>query len=130
MKCFRKKQFFVTFRVCYMRNNLAWLGEYLTHLDVADMSNLFYFHFLFTWSRAMTRLPRSNSGSLARRSCECSCTSFNNKELNLFLSRGYEHVSSLARWSRFYINTKTYYSTYWASPSIGVFFQYKHPASK
>ena len=25
---------------------------------------------------------------------------------NLFLSRGYEYVSSLARWNRFYINTK------------------------
>ena len=36
-----------------MRNNLACLGEDLTHLDVADMSNLFYFHFVFTWSRVM-----------------------------------------------------------------------------
>ena len=26
--------------------------------------------------------------------------------LNLFLSRGYEHVPSLARWNRFYINTE------------------------
>ena len=77
LECFRKKQFFVTFRVCYMRNNLAWLGEYLTHLDVADMSNLFYFHFVFTWSRAMTRLPRSNSASLARRLCESLCTNLN-----------------------------------------------------
>ena len=25
---------------------------------------------------------------------------------NLFLSRGYEHVSSLARWNRLYIDTK------------------------
>ena len=41
---------------CYMRNNLACLGGYPTHLDVSDMSNLFYFHFVFTWSRAMTRL--------------------------------------------------------------------------
>ena len=31
-----------------MRNNLACLGEDLTHLDVADLSNLFYFHFVFT----------------------------------------------------------------------------------
>ena len=29
-----------------------------------------------------------------------------NKELNLFLSRGYEQVPSLARWNRFYINTE------------------------
>ena len=33
---------------CYIRNNLACLGGYLTHLDVAEMSNLFYFHFVFT----------------------------------------------------------------------------------
>ena len=77
LECFRKKQFFVTFRVCYMRNNLACLGGYLTHLDVADMSNLYYFHFVFTWSRAMTRLPRSNSASLARRLCESLCTNLN-----------------------------------------------------
>ena len=32
----------------YMRNNLVRLGEYPTHRDVADMSNLFYFfYFMF-----------------------------------------------------------------------------------
>ena len=46
LECFRKKQFFVNFRVCQMRNNLACLGGYLTHLDVADISILFYFHFV------------------------------------------------------------------------------------
>ena len=46
--CFRKKQFFVTFRVCYMRDNLACFGRYPIHLDAADVSNLFYFHFVFT----------------------------------------------------------------------------------
>ena len=51
-----ERSIFVTFRVCYMRNNLACLGGYPTHLDVSDMSNLFYFHFVFTWSRAMTHL--------------------------------------------------------------------------
>ena len=45
-----------------------------------------------------------------------------NKELNLFLSRGYEHVSSLARSNRFYINTKIYYRAYRASPPIRIFF--------
>ena len=36
-------------RFCYfLRNNLACLGGYPIHLDVADMSNLFYFHFAFT----------------------------------------------------------------------------------
>ena len=47
---------FVPFRVCYMKNKLACLERYPTHLDVSDMSNLFCFHFVFTWSRAMTRL--------------------------------------------------------------------------
>ena len=74
---FQKEAIFVTFRVRYMRNNLACLGGYLTHLDAADMSNLFYFHFVFTRSRAMTRLPRSNSGSLVRRLCKCLCTNLN-----------------------------------------------------
>ena len=69
-----KSNFFVTFRVCYITNNLACLGGYLTCLEVAGISNLFYFHFMFTWSRAMTRLPRSNWTSLARRLCEFSCT--------------------------------------------------------
>ena len=27
-----------------MRNKLTRLGEYFTHRDVTDMSNLFYFH--------------------------------------------------------------------------------------
>ena len=31
----------------YTKNNLARLGGYPTYRDVADMSNLFYFHFLF-----------------------------------------------------------------------------------
>ena len=41
IEMFQKKHFFVTFRVCYMRNKLACLGGYPTHLDVSDMSNLF-----------------------------------------------------------------------------------------
>ena len=46
---FKKESiFFVTFRVCYMRDILGCLGGYFTHLDVADMSDLFYFHFVFT----------------------------------------------------------------------------------
>ena len=32
----------------YMRNILARLGGYPTHGDAADMSNLFYFYFVFT----------------------------------------------------------------------------------
>ena len=43
----------------YMRNNLVHLRRYPNHRDVADMSNLSYFYSVFTWSRGMTRLPRS-----------------------------------------------------------------------
>ena len=53
---FQKEAIFVTFRICYMRKDLPCLGEYPTPLDVSDISNLFYFHFAFTWSRAMTCL--------------------------------------------------------------------------
>ena len=42
----------------YKRNNFARLGGYSTHRDAAAMSNLFYFYFVFVWSRRMTRLPR------------------------------------------------------------------------
>ena len=74
---FQKKQYFVTFRVFYLTKNLACLGEYLRHLNVADMPILFCSHFVITWSRAMTRLPRSNSASLERQLCECLCTNLN-----------------------------------------------------
>ena len=39
---------------------------------------------------------------------------------NLFLSRGYEHVSSLVRWNRLYISTKILLSrtAYWDIFSI------------
>ena len=56
--------FFQTIKCCYhvqvqatsllkkkalkcLRNNLAHLGEYSTGRGVADISNLFYFHFVF-----------------------------------------------------------------------------------
>ena len=45
---FKKEAFFATFRLYgYLRNKLARFGGYPTHGDVADMSNLFYFHFVF-----------------------------------------------------------------------------------
>ena len=43
----------------YMKNNLVRLDGYHTHRDVADMSNLFYFHFVFISLRGTTRLLRS-----------------------------------------------------------------------
>ena len=43
----------------YMRKKLARLGGYSTHWDAADMSDLFYFYYVFIWSRRMTRLQRS-----------------------------------------------------------------------
>ena len=104
----------------YMRNNLVFLGGYPTHRDVADMSNLFYFYSVFIWSRGMTHLPRfrllkrssMNKNQYKRfrqpvkmkimqmRMCQFKLAKY------LFLSRGYEHVSSLARWNRLYIDTK------------------------
>ena len=41
-----------------MRNNLARLRGYPTHGDVADMSNLFYFCFVFydQWDDAVTEI--------------------------------------------------------------------------
>ena len=59
MECLRKKQFFVTFRVWLYVKQLGWLGGYPNHWDVADMSNLFYFHFVFIWLTGMTCFPRS-----------------------------------------------------------------------
>ena len=58
LRIFKKKaNFLLLFEYGYMRSNSARLGEYPTHRDVADMSNLFYFHFESIWSRRMTRLP-------------------------------------------------------------------------
>ena len=58
LRIFKKKaNFLLLFEYGYMRSNSACLGEYPTHRDVADMSNLFYFHFESIWSRRMTRLP-------------------------------------------------------------------------
>ena len=45
---FQKEAFFLLLLgYGYMRNSLARLGGYPTHRDVADMPNLFYFHFVF-----------------------------------------------------------------------------------
>ena len=44
---------------------------------------------------------------------------------NLFLSRGYEHVFSLVRWNRLYIDTKILLSQI----AYQDFFPYKHPAT-
>ena len=106
MECFRKNQFFVTFRVRYMRNKLACLGKYLTHLDVADMSNLFYFHFVFTWSSWWRAFRDPIQPAWRDGYANVYLPIYINKELHLFLSRCYEQVSSLARWNRFYINTE------------------------
>ena len=35
----------------YKRNNLARLGGYPAHQNVADMSDFFYFDFVFIWLR-------------------------------------------------------------------------------
>ena len=135
---FKKEWFFLLLlEYGYMRSNLGRLGGYPTHRDIIDMSsNLIYFRFVLIWSRGMTHFLRycfskRASASLARRKLhECVCTNLNKKELNLFLLRGYEHVSSLTRWNRLYINMKIYYHAYYASPLVGIFFPHKHPVRK
>ena len=48
VRIFKKEaNFLLLFEYGYMRSNLGRSGGYLTHRDVADMSNLFYFHFEF-----------------------------------------------------------------------------------
>ena len=45
---FKKQAFFLLLlEYDYVRNSLPRLGGYPTHGDVVDMSNLFYFHFVF-----------------------------------------------------------------------------------
>ena len=45
---FKKEAIFLLhLRYGYVRNNLARLSGYPTHRDVAYISNLFYFHFVF-----------------------------------------------------------------------------------
>ena len=79
----------------YKRNNLARLGGYPAHQNVADMSDFFYFDFVFIWLRRgvgrVTVLLRSkllkpsgmnknqckntSAGLVSRKLCElCLCT--------------------------------------------------------
>ena len=145
VRIFKKEaNFLLLFEYGYMRRKLVRLGGYLTHRDVADMSNHFYFHFGFIWSRVMTRLPSSRlskRNGLNKNRCkrEKEVTQMrmyqfklpnSTKELNLFLWRGYEHVFSLTRWNKLYINKKIYYAAYQARPPVGIFFRYKYRARK
>ena len=76
----------------YMRNNLVHLGGHPTDQDVADMSDLFCFYFVFIWSRwwrayqdltfqtemGWTKIDVNTSGSLSRQKlCKCVCTNLN-----------------------------------------------------
>ena len=145
VRIFKKEaNFLLLFEYGYMRRKLVRLGGYLTHQDVAAMSNLFYFHFEFIWSRGMTRLPSSRlskRNGLNKNRCkrekeiiQMHMYQFklpnSTKELNLFLWRGYEHVFSLTRWNKLYINKKRYYPAYQARPPVGIFFRYKYRARK
>ena len=48
VQIFKKEtNFLLLFEYDYIRSNLDRLGGYPAHGDVADMSNLFYFHFEF-----------------------------------------------------------------------------------
>ena len=75
----------------YIRDNLARFGRYPTNGDVADMSNLFYFHFVF-YDQGRWRVYRdiafqiemgwtiniNTIASLARQKlCEYACANLN-----------------------------------------------------
>ena len=123
----------------YMRNNLVYLGKYPTHRDVSDMSNLFYFYSVFIWPSGTTRLPWSRLSKRnemnknryihfsqpAETKIMQMCVYQFKLPNNLFLSRGYEHVSRLARWNRLHTGTKILL----CQPPIWIFFQCKHPAT-
>ena len=59
MECLRKKQYFVTFRVWLYEKELGSLRG-ISHSPkcCCNMSNLFDFHFVFTYLRGMTCVPR------------------------------------------------------------------------
>ena len=109
-----------TFRVWLYEKQLGSLrlGGFPTHQDVADISDRFYFYSAFIWSRGMTPLPRSRlskrngmkknqykhfSQPVKAKIMQMRLYQFKLTK-NLFLSRGNEHVSSLARWNRLYID--------------------------
>ena len=101
----------------YMRRNLVHLRGYSTHRYIADMPNLFLF--CVCMIKEMTPVPRShlskqnemnkNLYKHLRQPVETKimqiCMYQFKFTKNLFLSRGYESVSSLARWNRLYIDT-------------------------
>ena len=97
----------IGFLLCcgYMRNNLVHLGGYSTHRDAADMSNLLFllFVYMIKEDHAHTEISPFEEKWDEQKS---------SYELNLFVPHVYEHVSSLARWDRLYINTKVYYCAY------------------
>ena len=121
------------FRVWFYEKQLGSL-RYLTHQDVVNKSNLLCFYFVFIWSSGMTRLPRSpllkengmnkNRYKHFRKQFDTKIMQMRMYQLkstkNLFLSRGYEHVSSLARWNRLYRDTKIFLTqiAYWDIFSI------------
>ena len=77
----------------YMRNNFVRLGRYPTHRNDADMSNLFYFYFVFIWLIGMmrfywdlafqsemgwTKIDINTVANLSRQKlCECVFTNLN-----------------------------------------------------
>ena len=122
--------------------NLVHLREYPSHRDVVEMSNLFFFHYVFIWSRGMTRSPRFRlskrnemnkitTASLARRKLyECVCTYLNQQIVKLiFITWLWTCVQSGGMKQTLYKH-KIYFPAYWASPSIGIFFLYKHTLGK
>ena len=123
MECLRKKKFVVTFKI--------WLFEKQGHIPLNQMLLMCQRSFIFT----MCLYVQGDWPILENRYKNFSQpveTKIMRKRMNQSVwtisARGFQHASSLARWNRLYINTKTYYPADWVSPAIGIFITYKHPA--
>ena len=99
---FKKEAIFCYFMVWFYE--AVCLGGYLTHRDVANMPNLFLFYFVFIWLRWMAHWDLG----------------FQSK-VELFHEL-YHEFRCLFWWHETDLKTKIYYPTYWASPSIGIYF--------
>ena len=103
----------------YMRNNLVSLGDILL-TEMLLICQISFIFILCLYDQGRTRLPRfclskqnsmnKNQYKHFRQPVETKIMQMRMYQFKLtkylFLSRGYEHVSSLARWSKLYIDTK------------------------
>ena len=126
----------------YMRNQLGSLkGVSLSPRCCWNVKSLF-FHYVFIWSRGMTRSPRFRlskrnemnkitTASLARRKLyECVCTYLNQQIVKLIFITWLWTCAQSGGMKQTLYKHKIYFPAYWASPSIGIFFLYKHTLGK